>query len=77
VIEAGVKITGVTIHFVDKHYDQGAVIIQEKVAVEPEDTPATLAKRVLEVEHRLLPEVIQAFCAGEIEMINGNVIWNR
>ncbi|MDO9548337.1 MAG: phosphoribosylglycinamide formyltransferase [Candidatus Marinimicrobia bacterium] len=77
VIESGVRITGVTIHFVDKHYDQGAVIIQEKVDVIPGETPATLAKRVLAVEHRLLPEVVRAYCAGKIEMIDGKVFWNR
>ena len=77
VIESGVKITGVTIHFVDEHYDQGAVIIQEKVEVIPGDTPVTLGKRVLAVEHRLLPEVVGAYCAGNIQMVNGKVVWSQ
>lgn len=77
VIESGVKITGVTIHFVDEHYDQGAMIIQEKVAVKPEDTPETLAKRVLTVEHRLLPQVVQAYCDGKLKTVDGKVVWNR
>jgi len=77
VIESGVKITGVTVHFVDEHYDRGAVIAQEKVAVEPEDTPETLAKRVLKVEHRLLPKVVGAFCDDQIKVLeNGKVVWN-
>ncbi|MBU1874696.1 phosphoribosylglycinamide formyltransferase, partial [bacterium] len=77
VIESGVKITGVTIHFVDEHYDQGTVIIQEKVNVIPGDTPKTLGKRVLAVEHRLLPEVVRAYCAGYIQMVDGKVVWSR
>lgn len=77
VLESGVKITGVTIHFVDEHYDQGTVIVQEKVPVLEGDTPATLAKRVLAVEHRLFPEVVAAYCAGDIKVDKGNVIWDR
>lgn len=77
VVESGVKITGVTIHFVDEHYDQGTVIIQEKVDVIPGDTPKTLGKRVLAVEHRLLPEVVRAYCAGNIQMVDGKVVWSR
>lgn len=77
VLESGVKITGVTIHFVDEHYDQGTVIVQEKVPVLEGDTPATLAKRVLAVEHRLFPEVVAAYCAGDIKVDKGNVIWER
>ncbi|MGC9363808.1 MAG: phosphoribosylglycinamide formyltransferase [Fidelibacterota bacterium] len=77
VLESGVKITGVTIHFVDEHYDQGTVIAQEKVPVLKGDTPATLAKRVLAVEHRLFPEVVAAYCAGNIKVDKGNVIWER
>lgn len=77
VLESGVKITGVTIHFVDEHYDQGTVIVQEKVPVLEGDTPATLAKRVLAVEHRLFPDVVAAYCAGDIKVDKGNVIWER
>lgn len=77
VLESGVKITGVTIHFVDEHYDQGTVIVQEKVPVLEGDTPATLAKRVLAVEHRLFHEVVAAYCAGDIKVDKGNVIWER
>jgi len=77
VIRSGVKITGVTVHFVDEHYDQGQVIVQEQVAVLANDTPETLARRVLEVEHRLYPEVVRAICNEEILNKNGKVIWQR
>jgi len=77
VIRSGVKITGVTVHFVDEHYDQGQVIVQEQVAVLADDTPETLARRVLEVEHRLYPEVVRAICNDEILNKNGKVVWQR
>jgi phosphoribosylglycinamide formyltransferase-1 len=59
-LSAGVQITGVTIHYVDEGLDTGAVIRQEQVTVEPRDT---LVKRIHEVEHRLLPEVVHELCA--------------
>ncbi len=77
VIRSGVKITGVTVHFVDEHYDNGQVIVQEKVAVLADDTPETLARRVLEVEHRLYPEVVRAICNEEIFIKNGKIVWQR
>lgn len=77
VIASGVKVTGVTIHFVDEKYDNGAIICQEQVAVLPGDTPESLAHRVLEVEHRLYPEVVQALCEDKIKMIDRKVVWNK
>jgi phosphoribosylglycinamide formyltransferase-1 len=59
-LNAGVQTTGVTIHYVDEGLDTGAVIRQEQITVEPRDT---LVKRIHEVEHRLLPEVVQELCA--------------
>ena len=58
VIEAGVTETGVTVHYVDEEYDRGEIIEQRRVPVLPDDTPETLAARVLKVEHELYPEVI-------------------
>lgn len=57
--EAGVKETGVTVHFVDEGMDTGPVIAQEVVPVLPEDTKETLQKRIQEVEHQLYPNVIK------------------
>ena len=59
-LDAGVDITGVTVHYVDEGLDTGAVIRQEPVAVEPR---ATLVERIHAVEHRLLPEVVRELCA--------------
>lgn len=77
VIASGVKMTGVTIHFVDEKYDNGAIICQEKVAILAGDTPEILAKRVLEVEHCLYPQVVKALCEDKIIVKNRKVIWNR
>jgi phosphoribosylglycinamide formyltransferase 1 len=61
VIEAGEKLSGATVHFVDEIYDNGAIIIQRTVPVLPDDTPETLAARVLEIEHKILPEAVSLF----------------
>jgi phosphoribosylglycinamide formyltransferase-1 len=58
-IEAGVKITGVTVHFVNKDYDSGKIIAQSAVKVMPDDTPETLAKRVLQEEHNIYWQAIR------------------
>jgi phosphoribosylglycinamide formyltransferase-1 len=77
VIHSGVKVTGVTVHLVDEHYDNGQVIAQEKVAVLSDDTPETLAQRVLEVEHRLYPEVVRAICNDEIFIQDGKIVRDK
>lgn len=59
VIEAGVHETAVTVHMVDEKYDSGAILAQWPVPVLPGDTPGSLSKRVLEVEHVLYPRVIE------------------
>ncbi|MBK5262883.1 MAG: phosphoribosylglycinamide formyltransferase [Peptostreptococcaceae bacterium] len=58
VIKAGEKESGATVHYVDEGIDTGEIIIQEKVPVKPGDNPATLAARVLEIEHKILPKAI-------------------
>jgi len=58
VLASGATESGATVHFVDEEFDRGAIIAQEKVPVEPGDTPDSLAARVLEAEHRLLPRVV-------------------
>lgn len=58
VIEAGEAETGVTIHYVDEIYDNGEIIDQRRVAVLKNDSPESLAARVLKVEHEFYPEVL-------------------
>ncbi len=59
VIEAGEKESGITIHKVNAHYDEGAVIAQYRVGVAPDDTPETLAQKIHALEHRYFPAVIE------------------
>ena len=66
VLAYGAKISGATTHFVDEQVDHGGVIMQESVPVLEDDTPDTLAARVLTVEHRILPESVCLFCAGKL-----------
>ncbi len=66
VLEYGVKLTGVTVHFVDNQYDTGPIILQEAVPVLDDDTVETLARRVREKERELYPEAIQLFADGRL-----------
>jgi len=59
VIESGAEESGVTIHYVNEKYDEGEIILQEKVKVEPDDTAETLQKKVLKLEHRCYAEAIK------------------
>jgi len=58
VLASGVTLSGATVHYVDEEYDRGPIIAQWPVPVRPDDTPDTLAARVLAVEHRLLPQMV-------------------
>lgn len=68
VIAARESETGVTIHLVNEHYDDGRIIAQESVAVLPDDTPQSLQERVLELEHQLYPDTVARIAAGEITL---------
>lgn len=68
VIRSGAKLTGVTVHFVDAEYDRGAIAAQWPVPVLTEDTPQSLAARVLQVEHQLYPIAIEAVASGALSL---------
>ncbi|WP_018465572.1 phosphoribosylglycinamide formyltransferase [Calidithermus timidus] len=68
VIEAGERESGATIHLVDEEYDHGAILAQTRVPVLPDDTPQTLAQRVLEREHAFLVETLGKIISGEIRL---------
>lgn len=65
-LQHGVKVTGVTVHFVDEGLDTGPIIAQEAVRVEEGDTEETLAERIHAVEHALLPETIRLLAEGKV-----------
>ena len=60
-IAHGARVTGVTVHLVDDALDQGPILAQAPVPVEDDDTPATLAERIHELEHELYPETVRRF----------------
>jgi phosphoribosylglycinamide formyltransferase-1 len=62
-LAAGVRESGATVHIVDEGIDSGPVLAQERVAVRPDDTPESLHARIKEIEHRLLPRVVEELCA--------------
>ena len=66
VLNYGCKISGATVHLVDEEYDTGAPILQRCVPVLEDDTPDTLAARVLQVEHQLFSEAIQLFAENRV-----------
>lgn len=72
-IEKGVKYSGCTVHFVNDEVDGGAIIGQEIVEVDFEDTAESLQKKVLEKEHILLPKIVKYLCEEKIEIHNGRV----
>lgn len=70
VIDYGVKVTGVTVHFVDEGTDTGPIILQKAIEVKDDDTPDSLAARVLEEEHKLYPKAIKLYAEGKL-LIDG------
>jgi phosphoribosylglycinamide formyltransferase-1 len=63
-LEHGVKVTGATVHLVDEGLDSGPILLQEAVAVAEDDTPETLAARILEAEHRIYPRAVRMALEG-------------
>ncbi|MEO1135676.1 MAG: phosphoribosylglycinamide formyltransferase [Pseudomonadota bacterium] len=72
-IEAGVKLSGCTVHFVSAEVDAGPIIGQAAVPVLPGDDAQTLAARILEEEHRLYPECLKLLINGKARLTGGTV----
>ncbi|HIG16524.1 MAG TPA: phosphoribosylglycinamide formyltransferase, partial [Candidatus Handelsmanbacteria bacterium] len=60
--------SGATVHIVDEVYDNGPVLAQARVPVQPDDTPDTLGARVLIQEHQLFSKTLQKIATGEIDL---------
>jgi phosphoribosylglycinamide formyltransferase 1 len=73
VIESGARFSGATVHFADELYDHGPIILQAVVPVEEDDTPETLAARVLEQEHRIYPQALRLLAEGGLEVVGRRV----
>jgi phosphoribosylglycinamide formyltransferase 1 len=68
-LKAGVKISGATVHFVIPETDAGPILMQGAVTVRDEDTPDTLAARILEIEHRIYPDALRLVAGGHIRLV--------
>ncbi len=74
-LAAGVRISGCTVHYVVPELDSGPAILQAAVPVEPNDTPDTLAARVLEAEHRIYPEALKMVAEKRVRLENGRAVF--
>ncbi len=66
--DAGVKVTGVTVHFVDEKIDHGPIILQQAVKVGKKDNLGSLEEKIHKVEHKLYPEAIRLYLAGKLNL---------
>jgi formyltetrahydrofolate-dependent phosphoribosylglycinamide formyltransferase len=73
VLEAGARVSGCTVHFVDNQYDHGPIILQHSVPVLDDDTPDRLAARVFEAECEAYPEALRLIAAGKVTISAGQV----
>ncbi len=73
VLKRGCQFTGITIHTVNEHYDEGKIIWQRVLGVKPEDNAESLAKRVLKLEHDSLWRVVDAFARGQLKSEGPNL----
>lgn len=76
VIASGVRVSGITIHFVTEDYDEGKIIFQKCCEVENDDDENSLQKKVLKLEHKYYSEVIKKFEEGKVKIENGKVVFS-
>ena len=72
-VNYGVKLSGATVHFVDEQADTGPIIMQESVEVDYDDSAETLQKKILKIEHKILPLAVKYYCEGKIEVVGRKV----
>jgi phosphoribosylglycinamide formyltransferase-1 len=75
VLQAGVKVSGCTVHFADESYDTGPIIVQRCVPVLDDDTPQTLAARVFAAECQAYPEAIRRIASGRYRLQGRRVLF--
>ncbi len=73
-LEYGVRVTGVSVHLVDRGLDSGPIIFQEAVPIRPGDTDETLSTRIHEVEHRILPEAVRLLDSHRLDVSGRQVV---
>lgn len=75
-IEAGVRISGCTVHFAVAELDSGPIILQAAVPVDLQDTPDTLAARILTAEHRIYPQALSLLAAGKVHLDGNKAVFS-
>jgi phosphoribosylglycinamide formyltransferase-1 len=73
-LEHGAKVSGCTVHFVDENLDAGPIVMQAVVPIEDDDTPQTLADRILLEEHRIYTEAVRIVLEGRWRMVGRRVL---
>ena len=73
VIASRARVSGASVHIVDEEYDHGPVILQRTVEVAENETPETLAEKILKIEHQLYPEAIRLFAEGKVQVSGQSV----
>ena len=73
VFDSSAKVSGASVHFVDKIYDHGMIIAQQTVDISDAKSPEEIAARVLEIEHQLLPLVVRKFAHNKIIRNNNSI----
>lgn len=74
VFQSSAKVSGATVHFVDKTFDTGKIIAQRCVDISDVKSPEEIAEIVLEIEHKILPDVIKAFAEDRVKIESGRII---
>ena len=74
VFNSSAKVSGATVHMVDKTYDTGKIIAQKCVDISDVKNPEEIAERVLKIEHQLLPEVVKAFAENRVKIESERII---
>jgi formyltetrahydrofolate-dependent phosphoribosylglycinamide formyltransferase len=73
VLASRARVSGASVHIVDEEYDHGPVILQRTVEVAENETPETLAEKILKIEHQLYPEAIRLFAEGKVQVSGQSV----
>lgn len=74
VMQSGDAESGATVHIVTDDYDTGPIVIQKRVPVDRDDTPESLARKVLAIEHTILAEAVALFASNAVSFENGRVV---
>ncbi|XP_008427458.1 trifunctional purine biosynthetic protein adenosine-3 [Poecilia reticulata] len=77
-LQAGVQLTGCTVHFVAEEVDAGAIVVQEAVPVLVGDTEESLSARIREAEHKAFPKALELVASGAVKLgLDGHVVWQQ